>query len=56
MRLTVATSEGVLHIEFEPAAKDGEPQRETSLDALVERGDPHPEIDRPIGFRRRDEE
>jgi hypothetical protein len=28
------------------------PDRETQLDALVERGDPHPEIDRPIGFRR----
>lgn len=26
--------------------------RDVQLDSLVERGDPHPEVDRPIGFRR----
>jgi hypothetical protein len=37
-----------------PAADDVE-QRDTQLDAYIERGDPHPEYDRPIGFRRSDE-
>lgn len=58
MRLTIATTEGTLHIEFEPAAPDAptpeQSNRETQLDAMVERTDPHPEVDRPIGFRRTD--
>jgi hypothetical protein len=38
-----------------PPKAESEPMREVGLDALVERGDPHPEPDRPIGFRRRQE-
>ncbi len=37
-----------------PSEQTGE--RESQLDALVERADPHPEPDRPMGFRRPDDD
>lgn len=49
MRIRLALT---LDVDRRRRDDDRPAERETQLDALVERGDPHPEVDRPIGFRR----
>lgn len=46
-----------LTLDVERRRPDQEPEpREVQLDAMVERGEQHPEVERPIGFRRNGEE
>ena len=64
MRFMVGAGTRVLHIDISTGRwareSDNEPgdeaQRDTQLDALVERPNPHPDVDRPIGFRRNEED